>query len=341
MGPSGGPTWELAGLRWRPGRHGGTLVGAEGLELVPGVSRGTYHRTLDPAPRAFTRLVASLAPAPFPVGAALRLSLRAKLSCGWSSWSSLGIVGSGRAFPASESTSPEPDQPHVDADLWSSPEPVREVQIRLEVEAGELGGSPQLRRLALEAWDPVAEAPQADEPNRLAWGAEVELPAFSQRAQPGDLAERGCSPTSLAMVLSGLGEPRAVAEVAARVFDHGAQIYGNWSLNVAFAGELGLEATVRRARSLRFLEDEVVAGRAVIVSQRFGPGELPQSPLPETKGHLLVVIGFSTSGEVVVHDPAADPSLGESIRRVYPRAAFAASWLERAAGIAYQIQPAR
>ncbi|MBL4845111.1 MAG: C39 family peptidase [Planctomycetes bacterium] len=330
-----GPTWELSGLRWRPGRHGGTLVGAQGLELVPGVSRGTYQRTLDAPTHAFTHLVASLAPAPFPVGAALRLTLRAKLASGWSRWCSLGIVGDGRGFPASESSAPLAGEPHVEADLWTSPEPVREAQIRIEVEAGELGGSPRLRRLALEAWDPGAPQPAPSEPNRGAWGVEIAIPTFSQRAQPGDLVERGCSPTSLAMVLCGLGREHTVPDVAERVFDHGAEIYGNWSLNLAFAGELGLQATVRRATSLRFLEDEVAQGRAVIVSHKFGPGELPESPLPETQGHLLVVVGFSPEGDVVVHDPAAKTE----IRRVYPRRPFATSWLERAAGIAYRILP--
>lgn len=337
LGPSGGATWELEGLRWKAGRHAGTLVGSQGLELVPGVSRGSYRLALEAAPSPIRRAVASLNPEPFPVGAALRLSLRAKLAGGWSRWCSLGIVGSGRAFPASESSAPSEGQPHVDTDLWCAPEPVRELELRLELEAGELGGTPQLRRLALEAWDPAQAAPPA-EAVREAWGRTLSLPERSQRVQPEDLPERGCSPTSLAMVLAGLGHELPVPEVARGVYDHGAKIYGNWALNVAYAGLLGLEATVLRADSLAYLEREVLAGRAPIISHRFQAGELPESPLPETKGHLLVVVGFSEAGDVVVHDPAADPRQGEAIRRVYPRAAFARSWLERGAGITYRIE---
>ncbi len=219
LGPGDGATWELHGLRWKAGRHAGTLVGAQGLELVPGVSRGSYRRALDASSEPVTRLVAALNPEPFPVGAALRLSLRARLAAGWSRWCSLGIVGSGRAFPASESSEAAPGQPHVEADLWCSPEPVRELELRLELEAGELGGTPQLRRLALEAWDP-SRARSESAPEREAWGRTLSLPEYSQRTQPGDLPERGCSPTSLAMVLASLGEARPVPEVAAGVYDH-------------------------------------------------------------------------------------------------------------------------
>jgi peptidase C39-like protein len=341
LGPPDGATWELHGLRWKAGRHAGTLVGSSGLELVPGVSRGSYRRVLDPSPAPITRLVASLNPEPFPVGAALRLTLRARLAEGWSRWCSLGIVGSGRAFPASESSAATSAQPHVEADLWCSPEPVRELELRLELEAGELGGTPQLRRLALEAWDP--ERPRAEAaPERAAWGQELTLPAYSQRLQPDDLPERGCSPTSLAMVLAALGREEAsevaVLEVAAGVYDHGAKIYGNWSLNAAYAGGLGYRARVLRADSLSYLEREVLAGRAAVVSHRFEAGELPESPLPETRGHLLVVVGFTPEGDVLVHDPAANPDQGEEVRRTYPRAAFAKTWLERGAGITYRVE---
>lgn len=337
LGPADGATWELGGLRWKAGRHAGTLVGASGLELVPGVSRGVYRRKLDPAGVSLNRLVASLGPEPFPVGAALRLSLRAQLSSGWSRWCSLGIVGSGRAFPASESSSPASGQPHVETDLWCAPEPVTELEVKLELEAGEMGGSPRLRRLALEGWDST-QTPAPGPEFKEAWGLEHALPEISQRIQAGDLPERGCSPTSLAMVLASLGHPQEVSEVAAGVYDHGAKLYGNWALNVAYAGELGLRATVRRGTSLGYLEREVLQGRTPVVSHRFGPAELPESPLPETKGHLLVVVGFSLSGDVLVHDPAADPGLDESVRRTYPRAAFAKSWLESGAGISYRVE---
>ncbi len=69
------------------------------------------------------------------------------------------------------------------------------------------------------------------------------------------------------------------------------------------------------------------------MSHRFESGELPESPLPETRGHLLVVVGFTAAGDVVVHDPAANPERGEPVQRTYPRDAFAETWLERGAGI--------
>ena len=329
-----GPTYELSGLEWKAGRHQGTLVGARGLELVPGVSRGIYERLLPAAPRPLGRLVASLNPEPFPVGAALRLSLRAEGPTGPSRWCSLGIIGSGKGFPASESSAPLAGEPHVSVDEWLSAEAYDTFRIRLELEAGELGGTPQLRRLSLEG-DPADPDP---EPLEEAWGRELSLPRLSQRVLPGELPERACSPTSLAMVLAFHGRSLDPAEVARRVYDHGAGVYGNWSLNLALAGELGLRAVLRRPGSLRFLEAEVLAGRPVVVSHRFEAGELPESPLPRTAGHLIVVVGFTSGGDLWVHDPAADPRLGQELRRVYPRQAFARSWLA-GSGVAYQIGP--
>jgi len=89
---------------------------------------------------------------------------------------------------------------------------------------------------------------------------------------------------------------------------------------------------------MSYLERELSAGRPAVVSHRFALGELPESPLPETRGHLLVVVGFTSEGDVVVHDPAANPERGEPIRRTYPRESFARTWLERGAGITYRVE---
>lgn len=326
--------WELVGEAWREGTHGGTLVGSRGLELIPGVSRGVYRRVLIGA-EPCDRFVASLNPEPFPVGAGLRLSLRLREGEGWSPWAPLGVIGSGRDLPRSESCAG--GNLKVSEDLLQTSAPSAEVELRLEVEAGEMGGSPVLRRLTLVGWRADEPLGAPEEPLREAWGVTLELPERSQRALAPELVERACSPTSLSMLLAFHGRDLEPAEVARRVHDAGAKIYGNWSFNVALAGELGLRAAVRRWRDLRRIEEEIAAGRPLVISHRYEEGELSDTPLARTSGHLIAVVGFSETGDLVVHDPAADPARGEAVRRVYRRDEVRRTWLEKGSGIAYQV----
>ena len=46
---------------------------------------------------------------------------------------------------------------------------------------------------------------------------------------------------------------------------------------------------------------------------------LPGRPLDEN-GHLIVCIGFTENGDVVINDPATRLEKGESVRHIYRRA---------------------
>jgi hypothetical protein len=82
----------------------------------------------------------------------------------------------------------------------------------------------------------------------------------------------------------------------------------------------------------------------VIVSVTYGPGGLDNSPLPRgTTGHLLVVTGFTTTGDVEVNDPAAPSNAG--VKRTYDRGQFEDAWLKRgvnggSGGVGYVIHDA-
>ena len=53
------------------------------------------------------------------------------------------------------------------------------------------------------------------------------------------------------------------------------------------------------------VEAEVLEGNPVIVSIRYGKGELKGSLTDESTGHLILVRGFTAQGDVIVNDPAA------------------------------------
>ena len=73
----------------------------------------------------------------------------------------------------------------------------------------------------------------------------------------------------------------------------------------------------------------------MIASVSFPSGALSGAPISSTAGHLLVIVGFTSTGDVVVNDPAASSSSG--VRRTYDRAQLEAAWLGGSGGTAYVI----
>ncbi len=126
-----------------------------------------------------------------------------------------------------------------------------------------------------------------------------------------EIGGRICSPTSLTMVLMSLGtteyEP---ADNAWAVYDNRDDIFGNWSFNVARAGELGYNAFVDYY-DMDALKYAVSQGTPVICSIAIRQGQLAGSGYPNrtSNGHLLVVIGYTViDGRewVIINDPAVD-----------------------------------
>lgn len=172
-----------------------------------------------------------------------------------------------------------------------------------------------------------------------AWGRVLEVPRRSQASSGRDPAKI-CSPTSLSMVLEYYGFNKPTEEVAAGVYDRQAKLYGNWPFNTAYAHQVsGMETYVRRMSGLDELEQEIAEGRPVIISHWWNKGDLDHAPVSATDGHLIVVVGFTKAGDVVVNDPAGRRGNG-GVRRVYKRAQLYKTWLGHAKGIAYVLRPA-
>ena len=96
-----------------------------------------------------------------------------------------------------------------------------------------------------------------------------------------------------------------VDEVARRTYDAAYEGTGDWPFNTAYAASRGLDAFVTRLRSLTEAEALVAAGIPVIASVSFSNGALYGAPISSTAGHLMVIVGFTATGDVVVNDPAA------------------------------------
>ncbi|TNM36564.1 peptidase C39 family protein [Nocardioides albidus] len=196
----------------------------------------------------------------------------------------------------------------------------------------------------------------------VAHDVELAVPRYSQMVHNGHYPQWGgggeawCSPTSTSMVLGyfgrlpGAGSYRWVpaghrdpwVDAAARAtYDHAYDGTGNWPFNTAFAarrlGPAG-EAFVTRLRDLTDAELLVAAGIPPVVSIAFTAGELGGAPISASNGHLLVIVGFTATGDVIVNDPAAADAAG--VRRVYARAQLERIWLRASGGMAYVVHDA-
>ncbi|MEQ8485234.1 MAG: C39 family peptidase [Pseudomonadales bacterium] len=158
----------------------------------------------------------------------------------------------------------------------------------------------------------------------------VPPPPRSQLRAPEEIAQRICSPTCVSMVLSMWHRPHDWLALTESCRDPVTDTYGVWPLAIAAAARHDCVGAVEVFPDWTDALDVLDQGVPVVTSIRFGDGELPDAPLPQTNGHLVVVYG---AGPDVVHvcDPAGAD--GEVVRR-YPAAAFSGAWL-RHRGAAY------
>ena len=246
----------------------------------------------------------------------------------------------------------------VDVDTWKAASSAAsyQLQVRLMRRAGASSASPSVSFVGAMV-SRVSGVPAVSAPGP-ARGVVLPVPTYSQMVHRGEFSQYGgggeawCSPTSTAMVLGYFGRlPSAssyawaghrtdpwVDEVARRTYDAAYEGTGNWPFNTAYAASRGLSAFVTRLRSLAEAESFIAAGIPVITSVSFSSGQLTGAPISSTAGHLLVVVGFTSSGDVVVNDPAASTASG--VRRTYDRAQFERAWLGGSGGTAYLIHDA-
>jgi hypothetical protein len=273
---------------------------------------------------AFDDLVPSWS-ATTPRGAWVEVAVQAR---GSRTWHSLGTWASGPRH--THRTSPTGD-PEVDTDVWrplAHPEAYR-LRVRLHgtAELHRIGAVVTAGRVRRDTSAPLRTTERV-----------LDVPPLSQLTWQ-EVGGRGwCSPTSVAMVLSHAGTlppgtdvPRAAREV----FDPAYDGTGNWPFNTAWAATLAGHGFVTRLHDLRDAERFVAVGIPLVASLAYPPGGLPGAPTRGTDGHLVVVRGFTASGDVVTNDPAAPSE--RSVRRTYGRGAFERAWLGGSGGTVYVV----
>lgn len=309
-----------------------------------------------------TELIASWT-ADVPAGSWMQVEARARNGSGLTKWYVLGrwAYGDGDIRRTSVRGQGDADA-NVAVDTLVAAQGRRIDAYQLRVTLYRTPGStvaPRVRTLGVMASHVPRREKVPVSPAGGAWGTELDVPRRSQRVHQGHYPEwdgggqAWCSPTSTTMVLGywdrwpsakdtswvSPSDPDPEVDHAARhTYDHAYEGAGNWPFNTAYAGRYGVDGFVTRLRTLTELERLIVAGIPVITSQSFKKSELPGAGYG-TDGHIMVVVGFTATGDVIANDPAS-PS-NAHVRHVYPRAAFENVWLRGSSsgGIAYVIHP--
>lgn len=321
---------------FRGGEKTGVQLTPTGLQLDSDrgdVSDGQYTSAVQTTAMPFNNAILSWS-ADAPRGTALKLELRVRVGDTWSRWYSMASWDNGQGASARGQSDV---YGRVNTDTLDLDQSAQAFQYRVTMSSSQSGVTPNLRSVTVSYSDmrqPLSGQPSSLQEN---WARDLPVPQISQAVQDPSIRWQICSPTSLTMVLNYWGMDKSLMEVVDGVQDQTTGIYGNWPLNTAYAGTLGFDAHVARFTSVEDLQNEIAQGRPVIVSVRYGAGQISAAPLNSTSGHLIVVRGFTVDGDVIVNDPAA-PS-HDSVRRVYQRDQFSRVWLS-SGGVAYILVPA-
>lgn len=364
---SGAPARRIDYAQWdtatelRSGTLAGVRVGAGGrISLPPGTRAGIWRSPWAEPGFRLTRLIASW-DARTPGNSRIRIDVRGRTGTTTSSWDTLGVWAEHDRFFRRTTKGPQRDDlGSVSVDTWAVPGGVTAYQLRVTLvrRAGQTR-SPFVDTVgAVASRLPDVSSVPTSKPGPAS-GIVLDVPGYSQMIHRGHYPEYGaggeawCSPTSTSMVLGYYGAlPDAAAyssvpanhvdpwvDHAARMtYDYSYRGTGNWPFNTAYAATLVDRAFVTRLRSLREAELFIQAGIPLVASIAFGRGQLSGAPISSSNGHLLVISGFTDTGDVVVNDPAA--ASDAAVRRTYDRGEFENVWLPASGGIVYVIADA-
>ena len=162
----------------------------------------------------------------------------------------------------------------------------------------------------------------------------LSVPYRSQGDENSKISGRICSPTSVAMVMSYWGINVGTDEVAKKSYDKEHDIYGSWPLAVQAASQYGLRGWIEIFKSWQEVEEKISSGIPVIATICFETGELKGSMAESSQGHVIVVKGFSSDGNVVCNDPAGKDAKEGIV--TYSRDDLEKVWFKKS-GIGYVI----
>jgi hypothetical protein len=326
----------LAGLTFFPMTASSVSSESRGIQFLAFRSFTTFQKSPGPQPGQtvwtspelrtkihWDELVVSWN-AETPPGTGLKFEARALHPDRATKWFNLGFWSDDpEQHPRKSLRRQKDDDGDVDTDTLMLTQPAERLQLRVTfTHAGKQ--KPKLKFLGASLLDTQA-TPDPLPPHRSAWGKTLPVPERSQMAYEG--GDVWCSPTTISMMLAywsaRLKRPeldRDVPEIVQGVFDPMWGGTGNWVFNTAYAGSFrGMRAYTARLSDVAELEEWIARGIPVGLSLCYNR---LRGKSREPSGHLVVCVGFTETGNVIVNDPGTS----KNVQKKFPRANLVDAW---------------
>ena len=273
---------------------------------------------------------------PADCGISVEASLRDHETGKWSAWIFVGDWG--RPVPAEHIEHFEGGDLREDNLQLTRAADAFALRVHFDSYSLEAKNVPDLRRVGVlySGVMPLDEAKKLNQPTPepSGWVRDLPVPYRAQGDTPANLSYQLCSPTSVSMVLSYWGVDRPTTQNALAIYDAEHELFGNWNHAVQYAASLGLDAWLKRFRNWNQVKAEIARGTPVIASIRFNAGEFPSEVLKSSKGHLIVVRGFTADGDAICNDPGRR-AVGKDV--VYKADELGHAWFDKS-GVGYVIR---
>ncbi len=268
-----------------------------------------------------------------------QIELRAKTDSGlWTQWFQLGTWAAGPNNQERTSVNSQKDSlAEVNTDTFHLFETSHKIQLRIQCP-----DLKSVKRITI-CTSNTEMPPQEEASNPSSWNTFLPVPKRCQNDYPNGGVI--CSATSSAMILKYWAKMANrsdldchVVDAANGIFDQAWHGTGNWPFNMAFVGSFPkMVAYVARFASVSDLEAWIHAGIPVATSVSYNL--LRGKPRGANDGHLVVLVGFNSTGNPIFNDPA----IKAEEQTTYPREDFLKAWSDsgRTVYLAYPegVQP--
>jgi len=254
-----------------------------------------------------------------------KVQMRFPAGTGWSPWLTVGFWNANiwSSYGTTRYAGGYIDYDYVRLGSYVSAWQFKVIMTRTDVRQP----SPTLHKLSFFVSDTVTTTTQnftqivADRPAQLF----IPTTFVYQYGVDPDIGGSICSPTSVSMILLSYNIAVDPLVFARATRDPYYNIFGIWPRVVQNAAGYGVDGAVTRYRSWSQAREVLAGGGRIAMSVG----------APLYSGHLMMLAGFTTGGDPIVHDPAK--SNGYSY--VFNKSDLSHSWFDKG-GVGYTFYPA-